>query len=412
MAFLKGRIKFLTMVTTGLLLLSGLAFSSFAFSSRQAAKASGGGSTEGFYVQTNLVSDLANIAKVQDTHLVNSWGLVHGPKTPWWVADNGTGFSTLYNGNGTPFPVGSPLVVTIPPPASSPAGTTAAPTGIVFNDLNSTNPDDFVVSENGTSGPSLFMFATEDGTISGWNATVDLHHAILAVDNSKVKMGQFTGAVYKGLATGHSNNKDFIYGANFRFGTVDQFDANFKFVRSFTDPDLNKQCNLNVLTNQCFAPFGIRNIGGKLYVTFAFQKPGTAGQPNTFKHDDLAGLGNGFVDVFSTGGKLLSRFASQGTLNSPWGLTLTPDNFGPFSNDLLVGNFGDGRINIFNPGTGAFLGQLPDQAGDPITINGLWGIAFGNGNLAGETDELFFAAGLNDEANGLFGKIQFVTDNS
>jgi uncharacterized protein (TIGR03118 family) len=387
-------------VTTGLLLLAGLTFSSFMFSSRQAAQASGGSSHEGFYVQTNLVSDLPNIAKVQDKNLVNSWGLVHGPTTPWWVADNGTGVSTLYNGNGTPFPVGSPLVVTIPAPAG---GTTAAPTGIVFNNVNSTNPDDFVVRANGKSGPSLFMFATEDGTISGWNPTVDRTHAILAVDRSKVKIGQFTGAIYKGLAIGKSEGKDFIYATDFRFGTVEQFDAKFHLVRSFTDPELKEQCHLSNPHNQCFAPFGIRAIGGKLFVTFALQKVG--------KHDDQAGPGNGFVDVFNTNGELLRRFASHGKLNSPWGLTLTPNNFGPFSHDLLVGNFGDGHINVFNPATGAFLGQLPDQAGDPITINGLWGIDFGNGNLAGETDELFFASGLNDEANGLFGKIEFVTDN-
>jgi uncharacterized protein (TIGR03118 family) len=347
-------------------------------------------------VQTNLVSNKPNIAKVQDQQLVNSWGLTHGPTTPWWVADNGTGVSTLYNGNGTPFPVGSPLVVTIPPPAGSPAGTTAAPTGIVFNDVNSTDPDDFVVSENGKSGPSLFMFATEDGTISGANVTVDPTHAILAVDRSKVGLG----AVYKGLAIGLSQGNDFIYATNFRFGTVEMFDANFNLVKSFTDAQLAQDCPL---PGQCFAPFGIRNIGGKLFVTFALQ--------NAMKHDDVAGLGNGFVDVFDTGGKLLRRFASQGTLNSPWGLTLTPDDFGPFSNDLLVGNFGDGHINIFNPATGAFLGQLPDQAGDPIIINGLWGLDFGNGNLAGERDELFFASGPNDERDGLFGKIQFAIDN-
>jgi uncharacterized protein (TIGR03118 family) len=291
-------------------------------------------------------------------------------------------------------------VVTIPAPAG---GTTAAPTGIVFNDVNSTNPDDFVVRANGKSGPSLFMFATEDGTISGWNPTVDRTHAILAVDRSKVKIGQFTGAIYKGLAIGKSEGKDFIYATDFRFGTVEQFDAKFHLVRSFTDPELKEQCHLSNPHNQCFAPFGIRAIGGKLFVTFALQKVG--------KHDDQAGPGNGFVDVFNTNGELLRRFASHGKLNSPWGLTLTPNNFGPFSHDLLVGNFGDGHINVFNPATGAFLGQLPDQAGDPITINGLWGIDFGNGNLAGETDELFFASGLNDEANGLFGKIEFVTDN-
>jgi uncharacterized protein (TIGR03118 family) len=399
MAFVKRRIKFLSMVTAGLLLLSGLLFSFYVISPRQAAQASTGSSAssgEGFYVQTNLVSDLPNIAKVQDKNLVNSWGLVHSPTSPWWVADNGTGVSTLYNGNGTPLP----LVVTIPTPAGV---TTAAPTGIVFNSVNATNPDDFVVSKNVKFGPSLFMFATEDGTISGWNPGVDLTHAILAVDRSAVIKGKFTGAVYKGLATGQDDGRDFIYAADFRFGTVEQFDAKFNLVRSFTDPDLKKQCNLNDSNNQCFAPFGIRNIGGRLYVTFALQKVG--------KHDDLSGLGNGFVDVFNTQGKLLRRFASQGTLNSPWGLTLTPRDFGPFSNDLLVGNFGDGHINVFNPKTGAFLGQLPDQAGDPISINGLWGIDFGNGVNAGERDELFFTSGLNDEVNGLFGKIQFVTDN-
>src|SRR5215469_14324817 len=209
----------------------------FSFSPHQAANASSGNSAssgEGFYVQTNLVSDLPNIAKYQDKNLVNSWGLVHSPTSPWWVADNGTGVSTLYNGNGTPFPVGSPLVVTIPPPAGSPPGTTAAPTGIVFNSVNVTNPDDFVVSAGGKSGPSLFMFATEDGTISGWNLNVDLTHAILVVDRSKVGLG----AVYKGLAIGNSRGSDFIYAANFRFGTVEMFDANFNVVRCFTDKQL------------------------------------------------------------------------------------------------------------------------------------------------------------------------------
>jgi len=405
MAFVKRRIKFLTMVTTGLLLLAGLLFSYFVFSPRPAAQATTGSSAssgEGFYVQTNLVSDLPNIAKVQDKNLVNSWGLVHSPTSPWWVADNGTGVSTVYNGNGipvNPLPPGTPpLVVSIPAPGGGPGGT---PTGIVFNSVFTTNPDDFVVSAGGKSGPSIFMFATEDGTISGWNPGVDVTHAILAVDRSAVSIGQFTGAVYKGLATGRDDGHDFIYATDFRFGTVEQFDAHFKLVKSFTDKQLSNDCPF---PNQCFAPFGIRNIGGRLYVTYALQ--------NAAHHDDVSGLGNGFVDVFNTQGKLLHRFASQGTLNSPWGLTLTPRDFGPFSNDLLVGNFGDGHINVFNPKTGAFLGQLPDQAGDPIAINGLWGIDFGNGVNAGERDELFFASGLNDEANGLFGKIQFVRDDS
>jgi uncharacterized protein (TIGR03118 family) len=385
MAFVKQHIKFLTVVTAGLILLAGLAFSSFAFSSRQAAHASGGG---GFYQQTNLVSDIAGVALFTDTNLVNPWGLSHSATSPWWISDNGTGLTTLYNGNGRKFPVGSPLVVTIAPPAG---GTSAAPTGNIFNPVNGTNPDDFVVSENGKSGPSIFMFATEDGTISGWNPGVDLTHTILAVDRSAVG----AGAVYKGLAFGQNGADDFIYATNFRFGTVEQFDASFNLVRSFTDPQLAKTCPL---PNQCFAPFGIQNIGGNLYVTFALQ--------DAAHHDDAHGPSRGFVDVFDTNGNLLKRLISRGALNSPWGLALAPPNFGQFSNDLLVGNFGNGRINAFDPNTGALLGQLKNQKGLIIAINGLWGLAFGNGQTAGPTNALFFTAGINDEANGLFGKIQ------
>jgi uncharacterized protein (TIGR03118 family) len=385
MAFVKQHIKFLTVVTAGLILLAGLAFSSFAIGSRQAAHASGGG---GFYQQTNLVSDIAGVALFTDTNLVNPWGLSHSPTSPWWISDNGTGLSTLYNGNGRKFPVGSPLVVTIAPPAG---GTSAAPTGNIFNPVNGTNPDDFVVSENGKSGPSIFMFATEDGTISGWNPGVDLTHTILAVDRSAVG----AGAVYKGLAFGQNGGDDFIYATNFRFGTVEQFDSNFKLVRSFTDPQLAKTCPL---PNQCFAPFGIQNIGGNLYVTFALQ--------DAAHHDDAHGPSRGFVDVFDTNGNLVKRLISRGALNSPWGLALAPSNFGQFSNDLLVGNFGNGRINAFDPNTGALLGQLKNQKGLIIAINGLWGLAFGNGQIAGPTNSLFFTAGINDEANGLFGMIQ------
>src|SRR5436309_1507620 len=182
-------------------------------------------SSTGFYQQTNLVSDIAGVARFTDANLVNPWGLSHSPTSPWWVSDNGTGVSTLYQGNGRSVP----LVVTIPPPKGGTGS--AAPTGNVFNSVSSTNADDFVVRKNGKSGPSIFMFATEDGTISGWNPTVDLTHAILAVDRSKVGLG----AVYKGLAIGSSNNSDFIYATNFRFGTVEMFDAKFKLVRSFTD---------------------------------------------------------------------------------------------------------------------------------------------------------------------------------
>ncbi len=347
----------------------------------------------GFYQQTNLVSDLPNIAKFQDPNLLNPWGLSHGPTTPWWVSDNGAGVSTLYDGNGTPvnpLPPGTPpLVVTIPPPAGSPAGTTATPTGNVFNGTSG-----FVVTEGSASGPSRFIFATEDGTISGWNPSVDKTHAILEVDRSTVG----AGAVYKGLAIASLASGTFIYATNFRFGTVEMFDSSFNLVGSFTDPKLANTCPL---PNQCYAPFGIQNIGGKLFVTFALQ--------NAEKHDDVSGPAHGFVDVFDTSGNLIQRLILHGRLNSPWGLALAPADFGRFGNALLVGNFGDGRINAYDLNTGEFLGQLRDQANTPITIDDLWALGFGNDANAGLHNELFFTAGINDEADGLFGKITFVS---
>src|SRR5438132_9227363 len=214
-----------------------------------------GNTANGFYQQTNLVSDLPNIAAHQDPNLLNPWGLSHSSTSPWWVSDNGAGVSTLYNGDGT----ARPLVVTIPPPAGSPAGTTAAPTGNVFNGTSG-----FVVATSSGAGPSFFMFATEDGTISGWNPSADPTHAILAVDRSTVG----AGAVYKGLAIASLASGPFIYATNFRFGTVEMFDATFHLVRSFTDAKLANTCPL---PNQCYAPFGIQNINGNLYVTFALQ---------------------------------------------------------------------------------------------------------------------------------------------
>jgi uncharacterized protein (TIGR03118 family) len=349
----------------------------------------------GFYQRTNLVSDINGVARFTDANLVNPWGLSHSPTGPWRVSDNGTGVSTQYQGNGTSVPP----VVTIPLPTGGTG--TAAPTGNVFNPT-----DDFVVSRGGVSSPSQFIFATEDGTISGWNPKVNPTHAIREVDRSTVKKGKFLGAVYKGLALVQNSSGNFLFATNFRFGKVEMFDANFNLVKSFTDPDLSEQCDLNVLKNQCFAPFGIQNIQGKLYVTFAFQTAGTPGKPGTFKHDDQAGPGNGFVDVFDTNGNFIKRLISHGKLNSPWGLTLTPNDFGQFSNDLLVGNFGDGHINAFDPKTGHFLGQPKDQFGNPIVIDDLWGLAFGNGAAAGQTDELFFTAGIADETHGLFGSIE------
>jgi uncharacterized protein (TIGR03118 family) len=335
------------------------------------------------YARINLVSDIAGVARFTDPNLVNPWGLAFGPTSPFWIADNGTGFSTLYRGDGKSFPVGSPLVVTVPPPAG---GTSASPTGLVFNGTSS-----FTVSANGKSGAAIFIFATEDGTISGWSPAVDLHNAILVVDNSAPGGvdNSTLGAVYKGLATVDKGSSHLLYAANFRDAVVEIYDSNFKFVKSFTDT--------GVPTG--FAPFGIQNINGKLFVTFAKQ--------NDKKHDDVAGPGNGFVDIFDADGNLLDRFASGGSLNSPWGLAVAPDGFGEFSHDLLVGNFGDGRINAFSLNTGHFDGQLIDPQGNSLTINGLWALRFGNGAPnGGSRRKLFFTAGIADESHGLFGFIK------
>jgi uncharacterized protein (TIGR03118 family) len=293
-----------------------------------------------------------------------------------WVADNGTGFSTLYTGTGAIVP----LVVTVPRPAGG--REPATPTGIVFNGNGG-----FTVSDGGRSGSSIFIFDTEDGTISGWNPNVALHFAKRMVDNSGM------GAVYKGLAIGTTTKGTFLYATNFNSGWVEIYDSQFQWVKNFTDMDIPDG----------YGPFGIRNINGKLYVTYAKQ--------DADKEDDVAGPGNGFVDVFDTSGNLLRRFASQGTLNSPWGMVVSPPNFGEFSNALLVGNFGDGRINAFNISTGAFLGQLLEPSSRPLVILGLWGLTFGNGSDGADPGKLYFTAGIPGqggelEDHGLFGEVR------
>ena len=331
------------------------------------------------YLQTNLVSDIPGMAPTTDSNLKNPWGLVSSPTGPWWVSDNNAGVSTLYRGDGSIVP----LVVSIPPPGGG--SSSGTPTGIVFNGSGG-----FVVSQNGNSGSSFFMWSTEDGTIAGWNPGVNLTSAVLAVDNSG------TGAVYKGLALGNNASGTFLYATNFNAGTIDVFDSNFQpahLAGSFIDPALPPPPP--GVTG--FAPFGIRNINGNLYVTYALQ--------NAEKHDDVAGPGNGFVDVFDTNGNFIQRLISHGNLNSPWGLVLAPGNFGKFSDALLVGNFGDGTINAYDIGTGDFRGQMADQQGNPIVIDGLWSLSFGNGGAAGGTHTLFFTAGINDEADGLFGTL-------
>jgi len=324
------------------------------------------------YSQTNLVSDIPGLAATTDPNLVNAWGIAFSPGSPVWINDNGTGLATLYTGTGSIVP----LVVTIPPP---PGGSGSAPTGIVFNGGGAFN-----VTENNVSGSSLFIFATEDGTISGWSPGVDLFNAIVAVDNSNGG----TGAVYKGLAIGTAGNGTFIYANNFHSGSVEMYDSNFTWVKSFTDTDLPPG----------YAPFGIQNINNKLYVTFALQ--------DEDKHDDVSGPGHGFLDVFDLDGNKLKRLLSHGELNSPWGLALAPANFGKFSGDLLVGNFGNGHINAFRITDGAARGHMLRPNGQTLAIDGLWGLKFGNDAAAGPSNTLLFTAGPNDEADGLFGSLQ------
>jgi uncharacterized protein (TIGR03118 family) len=323
------------------------------------------------YIQTNLVSDIPNLAAVTDPNLKNAWGLAFGPGTPFWVADNATGLSTLYAGDGTIVP----LVVTIPgPPHTTDQG---VPTGLVFN-----SSTDFAVRAHDKSGPALFIFDSEDGTISGWNPGVDLTHSIVMVNNSI----EGRTAVYKGLAIGETDHGRFLYAANFHDRVVEIYDAHFKWKGNFTDDTVPPH----------YAPFGIHNIGGQLYVTFAEQ--------DANGEDDLPGPGHGFVDVFDLDGNLVRRFVSRGPLNSPWGVAMAPATFGRFANKILVGNFGNGRIHAFDPATGKFVGVLRDQNGVILSIDGLWALSPGGGR--GSTPEdLFFTAGPNDEADGLFGKL-------
>ena len=349
----------------------------------RSASTDGGGIATRSYVQSNLVSDIPGLAAHTDPNLKNPWGTSVGPGSPIWVSDNHAGVTTLYDGAGN----AQSLVVAIPAPLSAGAGAVGAPTGQAFNTFDPSSSD-FVISQDGKSGPAFFLFATEDGTIAGWNPSVDKTHAIIAVDRSTATDGVGdVGANYKGLALVTMSSGKFIYATSFRFGRVDVFDSHFNLVNSFTDP--------TVPTG--FAPFGIHNVGGKLYVTFAKQGPG--------KNDDDARPGNGFVDVFSPNGDLLQRLVSRGKLDSPWAVTLAPTTFGAFGGDILVGNFGNGRINAYDPTTGMFQGELSGPGGGPIAIDGLWGLRFAPATPGATPNTLFFTAGLNHEADGLFGTL-------
>ena len=322
------------------------------------------------FATTALVTDQASGAAHTDTHLVNAWGLAFNPTAFVWVANNGTSTSTLYDGNGVP----QTLIVAIP------AGTSgdAAPTGIVYN-----GTQDFKVTQNGVTGASPFIFVGEAGTVSGWSPSVNRTNAVIAVDTNGT-------AVYKGLAIGAFAGANYLYAADFRNNRIDVYDARFQKATlpgGFVDPNLPAG----------YGPFGIQAIGDRVYVAYA--------QRETSGNDEVKGAGLGVVDVYDMGGTFLHRLAAGGALNAPWGLAMAPANFGDFSNAILVGNFGDGKINAYNPSTGAFIGTLSKSDHTPIVIDGLWGIAFGNGVNNQPANTLFYTAGPSDEAHGIYGRI-------
>ena len=326
--------------------------------------------------QTNLVSDLSNQgAQVVDPNLVNSWGLALGPATPLWVADNGTSVATVYRvGAGGATAQKAPLTVITPPADSN-------PTGQVFNPTSG-----FVVKTSAGSGSALFIFSSEGGQIIAWNPVAD--PVVNGVSTATVEFSSRT-AVYKGLAIAGNGRGTFLFASNFHDGRVEVFNSRFHRVRmpgNFSDPRLPRG----------YAPFGIQAVGGFIYVSYALQ--------DDARHDDMAGPGHGFIDIYTTDGFLVKRLVSRGDLNSPWGMAVAPQGFGPFGGALLVGNFGDGLIHAYGLFTGTPLGALRNEHHQPIQIDGLWGLLFGTAATGG-TGTLLFSAGLNDEADGLVGSI-------
>jgi uncharacterized protein (TIGR03118 family) len=322
----------------------------------------------GSYRVHRLASDQPGEADHTDPNLVNGWGLAAGPSTPWWVADEGTDYSTVYDVDGTPLP----LVVRV-------AG---GPTGTVYN-----GSSDFVVSNASNSGPARFLFATGAGKIRGWSPDVNVNKALVVADRSGVD------AVYTGLAIASHAGNNYIYAADFANQRIDIFDGGFvrqHWAGAFTDASLPSD----------YSPFGIQAINGFVFVTYALQDEEEA-------DEEVAGRHLGFVDAYSTGGDLVARVATQGKLNAPWGVAWAPDDFGRFSGDLLVGNLGNGRINAYRLTAGGWLfdGTMTRPNGRPVVIDELWGIGFGNGGAAGPTNTLYFAAGPDEETHGLFGSI-------
>jgi uncharacterized protein (TIGR03118 family) len=364
------------------------------------------------YNQTNLVSDQPGVAPVTDPNLVNPWGLARSTTSPWWVSDNGTGLSTLYSGAG----VKSALTVTVPVPPPPPTDTNpSTPTGVVFNG----SATDFLLP---TAVPSKFIFATEDGTVSGWNSGTT---AVIVINNSS------HGAVYKGITTGDVNGNRYLYVSNFHSGHVEVYDTKFNRVHfshdgddhgRFWDKDDDGPFSRDSFDDDSipdgYAPFNVQNIGGSIFVTYAKQ--------DRARHDDVAGAGFGFVDVYTTSGKLERRLEHGPWFSSPWGVVWAPRDFGEFSNRVLVGNFGSGQIAAFDGFSGKFIGLMKTYT-DPVhltgeqtvTIDGLWALTFGNSAFgvvaatgtgsAGPYNSLFFTAGPDGESHGLFGTLTAIS---
>lgn len=326
------------------------------------------------YRQTNLVSDWPGLAPTQDLLLVNPWGISLTASSPFWVSNNGSSTSSLYRGD-----VGS-IIFARQPGMPFITILSGLPTGTVANSTN-----DFVLTSGSASGPARFIFATETGDIVGWNPNVPAAGSTVGT-----VAAHHPANVYKGLAIGVSGGNNYLYAADFKNGKIDVYDKTYAIVSltgNFTDPTLPAG----------YAPFNIQNLGGTLYVAYALADPIT--------YDEIAGSGNGYVSKFNTDGTFVGRLVSNGPLNAPWGMTIAPNSFGVFSGALLVGNFGDGTINAFSTTTGAFLGTINDASGNPLVVDGLWALTFGNGGAGGDTNTLYFSAGIGDEEHGLFGKI-------
>jgi uncharacterized protein (TIGR03118 family) len=356
------------------------------------------------YTQKNLVSDISQpnnadgTKVILDPNLKNPWGLTRSsttptrPGSPFWVANNNSGTSTLYTGAGAIIPINGTGTVTVPPPKGSPAGTLSTPTGVVFNG----SPTDFQIAP---STQAVFIFATEDGTISGWAGG---QNAVLVVDNSD--NGSANGAVYKGMTSAEIKGQRFLYVTNFRSAKVEVYDTNFKPVHLGEDAfdpdgegDSDREDRGAERIPRGFAPFNIQNIGGTLFVTYAKQ--------DAPRHDPVGGDGLGFVELFTPSGKHIGHLQHGDWFNAPWGVVWTTRDFGEFSNAILVGNFRSGWIAAFNGFTHKFIGFLKNPDDSLVTIDGLWSLTFGNDAGAGLANTLFFTAGINNETDGLFGTL-------